>query len=195
MESHKTRYSMANFLNRFAPFWILRGSLQFTVKILASLILSSAILGISATIAKAEPTQITLSIDATLAPTFSDLVNQAEFLAEIEISRLFQADPTLSELEVRVLGERNGQLVSLLSSRVSRDAWQASSNIRQWAQYFPTSSALLGYRNSDPVSTRVAVRDTSTPSVAFSPAETLEQARLARRISEEEYWQLVDAID
>ena len=162
-----------------------------------SIVISSVILGSLSTIANAEPAQITLSVDATLAPTFFDLVGQAEALAEITVSQQFQADPTLSELQITVLGERNGQLVSLLSSRISRDAWEATSDIRQWAQYFSTSSVLLGYRNSDPVSTRISVRSrrVSTPTWEPNPSDTLEQARASRRISEEEYWQLVDAID
>lgn len=186
---------MTNLITRFILFWILQNSFQLSLNVLAALVLSSAILGGSSAIASAEPAQITLSIDATSVPFFSDLVNQAESLAEIEFSRRFQADPSINELQITVLGERNGQLVSLLSSKVSRNAWQASSDIHQWTRYFATSSVLLGYRNSDPISRQRSVVISRTPSLERTSSEAIEQARLSGRISEQEYWQLADAID
>lgn len=186
---------MAKFFNRFVLFWILQSPFSLILNTLTSLILASVISGGSSTIASAELAQITLSIDSTFVPTFSDLVNQAEALAEIEIYQRFQADSTISELQITVLGERNGQLVSLLSSKISRSEWQAGSDIRQSTRYFSTSSALLGYRNSDPISTRESTTISRNPAFVPSPSDTLEQARSSKRISEEEYWQLVDALD
>lgn len=187
---------MVSFSSNFVLPSILQNPLQLLTNLSVGLILSSVILVKSSAVANAEPAQVTFSIDATLSPTFSDLVNQAESLATIAISQRFQADPTLNEIQITVLGERNGQLVSLMSSRISREAWQANSDIRQWTQYFSASSVLLGYRSSDPVSTRVATRRRPTPPpVEQYPSDILEQARSSGRISEEEYWDLADAID
>jgi hypothetical protein len=190
---------MVNFVNQLALFRTLRSPSQLVLNILAGLALSSIVLGNGAAIANPQAAQITLSIEATFAPTFSNLVSQAEAIAETEVSQRFQSDPTLSEIQITVLGERNGQLVSLLASRISRSAWQADSNIRQWTRYFSTSSALLGYRNSDPTSTRVPRSEpvllSRTPSPQRTSSEMLEQARLDRRISEVEYWQFADAMD
>ena len=184
---------------------ILNNPLRSVSKILVSFICSSVFLAGFSAIATAEPTQITLSIDATYMPTFSDLVNQAASLAEIEISRQFQADPTISELQITVLGERNGQVVSLLLSSISRDEWQTSSNIHQWTRYFLTSSTLLGYDNSAQSSTPEPVATSRTPSSERAssegasseriPSELLENSRVSGRISEEEYWQLLDEMD
>lgn len=161
--------------------------------------MASTILGSTSAIANSELAQITLSIDATLSPTFSDLMNRAEALAESEINQRFQADSTITELQITVMGERNGQSVYLLSSRISRNSWSMGANADQSTQYFAMSSALLGYRNSDPISTRVAQSRPVTVSRIAEPqaypSDTLEEARLSGRISENEYWQLVDALD
>lgn len=182
--------------SKFKLVIVLEKTPQFISRVLASLVFSCVILGSSSAIANEQPTQVTLSVDSTFASTFSDLINQAESLAQAEISQRFQADPTLNELQITVLGERNGQLVSLLSSKISRSAWQANPDIRQWTQYFSTSGALLGYRGSDQTPTQASERSRIVSSFDENdPSETLEQARSSRRISEQEYWQLVDALD
>lgn len=186
---------MTNLLGKFVLFLMLKNPFQLFLNISTGLIFSSVLLTSLPAIANAEIEQVTLSIDATFTPTFTALMNQAESLAGIEVYRRFQADPTLRELQITVLGERNGQIVSLLSSRISRDEWRTSSDIRQWAQYYSASSALLGYRNSNLVAAQASEGSSSISSFEPSPSETLEEARLSKRISEDEYWQLVDAID
>lgn len=185
---------MAKSLNRFAVFLMLQNSFKLTANILAGLILASVILNSSPVRASAGSPQITLSIDATLVPTFSDLISQAESIAANAISQQFQADPSIRELQITVLGERNGQIISLLSSKISRSTWRTGSNIREWTQYYATSSALLGYQNFSSVSTQDTVASRAA-SFEQSPSEMLEEARVSKRITEAEYWQLVDAID
>ncbi len=170
---------------------------QFHKIVLIGLI-SPFIVMMSSTIAQANVQQIVLSIDGTQTRTFANLLEQAESAAEATISQRFQADPNLTEIQVTILGDRNGQLVSLLSLSISRDQWQASTSVRQWTRYFTPSSALLGYSNTIPASTRVAGQPVSTsraPEPEQSPSQTVEDALRTNRISQDEYWQLVDAMD
>lgn len=210
-----------DFFHKFVLVRVLQNPLQLVKNLLASLIFYFVILGGSLSIANAELAQVTLSIDATLVPTFSDLIKQAESLAATEISQRFQADPTLTEVQIMVLGERNGQLVSLLSSSISRNAWQENPDLRQWTQYFSESNILLGYRLPDPVipstsvSTQATARNNRPSSARTTPTRTaptrttsveptstepdpfvtLEEDRSTGRISEEDYWQRLDTLD
>ena len=172
-------------------------SRRFYKTVLIGLISPLVVMGFS-TIARANVQQIVLSIDGTQTRTFVDLLEQAESAAAETIAQRFQADPNLTEIQVTVLGDRNGQLVSLLSSNISRNQWQAGAHIRQWAQYFAPSSVLLGYSIAVPVSTRVTGQPVSIsrlPEPEQSPSQTVEEALRTNRISQDEYWQLVEALD
>jgi hypothetical protein len=165
----------------------------------ANLLISLVGFGLFADIAHADTRNIMLSIDGTQTPSFSELLERAESLAEREITRQFQTDVTLSELQVTVVGDRNGQTVSLLTSKLSREAWQSGSGIHPWTEYFATSSVLLGYRSPTPISTRVATRQSASNSrlatPELSPSQTVQQAFESGRLSDSEYWRLVDALD
>ncbi len=149
-------------------------------------------------IAQAESQQITLSIDGTTIPIYADLLGQAESLVEATITEKFQIDPSLTTLQINVLGERNGQLVSLISARISREDWQSQTNIRPFLQYFSTSSALLGYTDSMPLSSRVAQSPTVVSQRLVPEQDSftrVEQAFQEGRISMEEYYRLIDELD
>ena len=88
-------------------------------------------------------------IDVTLKTqdnqTFNELIQQAEIQAISLIEQEFAANSRTTEIAVTILGERQGQQVPLLSSRVSRSQWQLQPIIRQWTRYFATSAVLLGF--------------------------------------------------
>ena len=88
-------------------------------------------------------------IDVTLKTqdnqTFNELIQQAEIQAISLIQQEFASSPSITEIAVTILGDRQGQQVPLLSSRVSRSQWQLQPIIRQWTRYFATSAVLLGF--------------------------------------------------
>jgi hypothetical protein len=88
-------------------------------------------------------------IDVTLKTpndqTFNELIQQAEIQAISLIEQEFVTNSSITEIAVTILGDRQGQQVPLLFSRVSRSDWQLQPIISQWTKYFPTSAVLLGF--------------------------------------------------
>ncbi len=88
-------------------------------------------------------------IDVTLKTqdnqTFNELIQQAEIQAISLIEQEFANNSSITEIAVTILGDRQGQQVPLLFSRVSRIDWQQQPIIKQWTRYFPTSAVLLGF--------------------------------------------------
>jgi hypothetical protein len=66
---------------------------------------------------------------------------QAERLAQDALNRRF-SQSTETVFSVKVLGERDGQIVPILTIQVARGDWQKDAQVRTWARYF--GSALLG---------------------------------------------------
>ncbi len=92
-----------------------------------------------------EISQINFTLSSESSQTFVGLIQQAESLATSLINRGFAESPGITEISVSILGERNGQEVPLLFSRVSRSDWQRQPGIQQWTRYFNTSAVLLGF--------------------------------------------------
>lgn len=99
-----------------------------------------------------------------------DLVNQAESMVSQEINRYFDTNPDLAEIEVVVLGSRNGDVIPLLTTTVSRTQWQESPQVSAWTEYY-SFYALVRRHDTQPTqvaaspsrrSTTVASRDLST---------------------------------
>lgn len=100
--------------------------------------------GILATPAAAELRRIDDTIRSEPEQTFETLMQQAESLATDLVNQGF-AEDNVTEVSVHILGERHGQQVPLLFSRVSRADWQKHTGIRQWTRYFRASGVLLGF--------------------------------------------------
>jgi hypothetical protein len=146
--------------------------------------------------AKAEALSLVLTIDGDHAASYSDLVAQAEFLAAETLTERFKNDPSLSRLEVVVLGDRNGQIVYLVSVNIDRDDWRSQADIRAWGQYFSMTGGLLGYSNNSRSSQSQASAVVSQRLVPEQDAfMVVEQAFQEGRISEAEYYQLIDDLD
>ena len=89
--------------------------------------------------------QIDVTLKTQANQTFNELIQQAEIQAISLIEQEFASSPSITEIAVTILGDRQGQQVPLLFSRVSRLDWQLQPIIRQWTRYFPTSAVLLGF--------------------------------------------------
>lgn len=98
----------------------------------------------NATPVKAETKQSNFTLRADSNQTFETLVQQAESLASKLIKQGFAEKSSVTEVSVTIMGERNGQEVPLLLSRVSRSSWQTEPKIQRWSRYFDTAM-LLGF--------------------------------------------------
>ena len=97
--------------------------------------------------------------------TFAALIQEAEFLATRSIEQEFAESPSITEISVSILGERNGQEAPLLLSRVSRSDWQKQPRIQKWTKYFGSSAVLLGFLKPQ-------VQESGLPA---SPATSIQQ--------------------
>ncbi len=77
-----------------------------------------------------------------------DLVNQAESMVSQEINRYFDTNPDLAEIEVVVLGSRNGDIIPVLTTTVSRIEWQQNPQVSAWTEYY-SSYALIRRHDSE----------------------------------------------
>lgn len=99
----------------------------------------------NATPVKAETKQSDFTLRADGDQTFETLVQQAESLASKLIKQGFAEKSSVTEVSVTIMGERNGQEVPLLLSRVSRSSWQTEPKIQRWSVYFDRAARLLGF--------------------------------------------------
>lgn len=114
----------------------------------AILALSSELVMMSGAIAQIQELHLILNSDKI--QSFASLVQEAEELAKSAIAREFQESPKAREVSILILGDRNGQIVPVLRSRVSRSAWQQNPNIESWTRYFSNySEVLLSYKEPE----------------------------------------------
>ena len=137
----------------------------------------SAIAPVKAQIEQTNPAASTQQIDVTLKTqnnqTFNQLIQQAEVQAVDLIEQEFATNPKVTEIAVNILGDRQGQQVPILSSRVSRSNWQQQPIISQWTKYFTTSAVLLGFNQPQKTPT---TQQQSTPSNPPTPSASQAQS-------------------
>ena len=107
--------------------------------------------------------QIDFTLKTQNDQTFNQLIQQAEIQAISLIEQEFASNPSVAEIAVTVLGDRQGQQAPLLFSKVSRTDWQQQPIIRQWTKYFATSAVLLGFNSPQTTPTAPAQSTPSTP--------------------------------
>lgn len=118
--------------NKWAKFWLVNCS---SIAVLISLSFP----------ALSEQKILNISIKAEENESFTNLMQQAESIASESINREFDRLSTVEEVKVTISGERNGQEVPLLSTKVSRLNWQAQPKIQSWTNYFTKAAILLGF--------------------------------------------------
>ena len=93
-----------------------------------------------------------------------DLFGRAESMVSQEINRHFDTNPSLAEIEVVVLGNRNGDILPVLANTVSRSQWQDTPQVDARSKYYQ-AYALIRRHDSQP--------PTQVASVAASPRTTV----------------------
>lgn len=99
-----------------------------------------------------------------------DLIRGAESMVSQTINRHFDINPGLAEIEVVVLGNRNGDVIPVLTTAVSRTQWQENPQVSAWSKYY-SAYALIRRHDRQPtqVATVASRRSTSyTPSQAVA---------------------------
>lgn len=120
-------------------------------------------------------TEVTLSVQPE--ESFQTLVQRAEAVARAATQRLFDRDILITDVEVTVLGQNDGQIVPLLKVEVSRQAWRTQPEASHWATYFTNASNLLQFGQTTAV-------DAQPP--APSPAQTQTQSQFETEDDTEE---------
>ncbi len=113
--------------------------------------------------------QIDFTLKTQEGQTFNQLIQQAEIQAISLIEQEFASNPSVAEIAVTVLGDRQGQQAPLLFSKVSRTDWQQQPIIRQWTKYFATSAVLLGFNAPQTTPTAPVQSTPSTPTQSAPP--------------------------
>lgn len=100
-----------------------------------------------------------------------DLLSRAESMVRQEISQHFSSNPGSTEVEVIVLGSRNGDVIPVLATTVSRAQWQENPQVRAWSKYYSAYALIQRHDQQQPTqvaasparrSTIVASRATAT---------------------------------
>lgn len=84
---------------------------------------------------------------------YEDFFRRAEAMVSDEISRQFSQNPDLPKVEVMVVGDRNGEIVPILTTTVSRAQWQETPRVSIWTEYYNPSYALLQRHEGQPTET------------------------------------------
>ncbi|MGV0023879.1 hypothetical protein [Phormidesmis priestleyi] len=109
-----------------------------------TLLLVGLSLGGVARSVSARAVQTDLTIEAETSPSFADLMQQAERLAEKLVSQAFE-QAGVTEVLIRISGDRAGELVPLLTVKVTRSDWQKNPILRSHARYYSISARLLKF--------------------------------------------------
>lgn len=111
--------------------------------------------------ALAETPSVMVELSVSSQTPYDSVLRQAEAMARAEVARYFNQHPDSAAVEVVVLGERNGNIVPILSATVSRAEWRPQAPAQDWARlfaahsFFDRGNADAG-NSSDPVSALAA---------------------------------------
>lgn len=65
----------------------------------------------------------------------ADMRSDAAWMAADAIANQFAQDSTATSVQVSVLGDRNGEIIPILTVTVSRLQWQQNPQVNAWARY------------------------------------------------------------
>lgn len=125
---------------------------------LSKLVITTVLIGFALTVqsskAYARAEQMTFEVSVEQTPGHRDVVKQAEVSAQQEISQKFRLHPDISMLRMSVVVNRNGEIIPVFVTTVSREQWLRSGNLSPWTKYH-NSYALL--RRHDVIEQRPTV--------------------------------------
>lgn len=115
-------------------------------------------------------------------------------MADQEINHRFDTNPSLPKVEIVVLGHRNGDIIPILATTVSRAQWQEKPQVSAWTKYY---SAYTLIRRHDPQLTQVATSPSrsSTAVASRSVSVQFEQQLDSGQLSGRTVQSYVDFVD
>lgn len=111
-------------------------------KLLIPALMMSLVLVIPTQRAHAEAEEFVFEVSAERLTRHLDVMAQAESEAERFISRRFHENSGISSLQVSVLLNRNGEVIPIFVTTVSRQQWNHSTQVSQWTRYHNTYALL-----------------------------------------------------
>jgi hypothetical protein len=93
--------------------------------------------------AETEGIVIDMPLDSPIIHNYSDLIAEAELLVENAIKIHLSQNSELSGVQLVITGNRNGEIIPILTTNVSRTQWQANPQVKAWTQYYHASYTLL----------------------------------------------------
>lgn len=78
----------------------------------------------------------------------SEIISEAESMVNQEVTYRFNSDPSLLNLEVTVLGNRNGDVIPVLVTSVSRQQWQETPQVSAWTRYYRAYALIQRHDNT-----------------------------------------------
>lgn len=150
-------------LNRFSILWLNKSLIrQFLIAATTAFIVE--LLGGIYQPARSESQGIAINMPMYGQIIYGDLITEAELLVGSVINDQFAQSADLSTVQVVVMGNRNGEVIPILTTTVSRTQWQKTPQVRAWTEYYINSYALLRRHEVRQVATVAAapVRSTAT---------------------------------
>jgi hypothetical protein len=87
--------------------------------------------------AAARGTRFSIELPVDHPISHLELTQQAESLIRQTITQAFNQNPPIESIEVAVNVNRNGDVLPLMMTTVSRSQWQVMPQMSQWSRYFP----------------------------------------------------------
>jgi hypothetical protein len=84
-----------------------------------------------------------INLPVTSGIPYRHLMTQAEGKVKDTIRHQFNQNPHLSRLQVVVTGDRQGEILPILTTTVSRAQWQTNPQVQTWTRYYNASYALI----------------------------------------------------
>lgn len=132
--------------------------------------------------AQADTDLVVIDIPTQGQVPHSNLMTQAEQLVAREIVRQFTQNTEIDTLQISVLGHRNGEVIPLMTTVVSREQWQQIPQVSAWSRYH-NAYALLQRHDQERVVAISPARPTGVSLGSAQETSQLDQAFDSGRLS------------
>jgi len=164
-------------------------------KLLATTALVYCSLAVQAPQAQARNKQLTFEVPVESQTAYRDVIHAVEISAQAEISQQFRNHPDISTLQISVLVERNGDIIPVFGTTVSRAQWEQQPKIEQWAKYHDSYALIKRHDYGEGAAVTLAsapMTSKRNPAASSSSGydSTFDRGRLPPRVAQSslDYW-------
>lgn len=123
---------------------------------------------------------------------YSDLLSQAKLIVSEIINRQFAQNADFSTIQVVVMGDRNGEIIPILTTKVSRAQWQENPQVSAWTRY--SASYALLQRNEQAETVALAPSRSANRS-NFDRSYQIDEAYDSGRLTGKDAQKYLSALD